>query len=81
MSEWINVKDKLPEQQYQSYLIYPAPDFIYSDKLTAEFTPKGWLVWCEDSNLIWEEYVDVTHWMPLPEPPEINSRILYSLIR
>jgi len=65
MSEWINVKDKLPEQQYESYLIYPVPDCCISDKLTAEFTPKGWIVWCD----VWEEYVDVTHWMPLPEPP------------
>lgn len=68
MSEWINVKDKLPP--------------FNTDVLTIDFNSK-WPDICvavrNDQSMIeepdyWSCYYgqreNVTHWMPLPEPPE-----------
>lgn len=62
VQEWISVKDKLPENVKEGLLIalrWGAVD----------------IGWCEDGR--WgsqfvDEYEDgeVTHWMPLPEPPK-----------
>lgn len=62
VQEWISVKDRLPENVKEGLLIalrWGAVD----------------IGWCEDGR--WgsefvDEYEDgeVTHWMPLPEPPK-----------
>jgi len=60
--KWISVKDKLPEVYMVRYLTYiPCPWqkhrlFIIQDRYYS--TPVSW------------ELEGVTHWMPLPEPPE-----------
>ena len=65
MPEWISVKDKLPDDD-TIVLVYapqsgePArPGYHHGDE---------WR-W-ETSDCI--EY-DVTHWMPMPEPPEVTD--------
>ena len=69
MAEWISVKDRLPERveviafsaQYGDYLI-------------------GWIAEAEDSDTgavcIGDgvELYEVTHWMPLPEPPKEGDK-------
>lgn len=64
MSEWINVKDRLPSSR-QSVVFY-AQDreevfagIFNSDKKRFEDNIEGW--WCEG---------EITHWMPLPEAPK-----------
>lgn len=64
MNEWISVKDRLPEKS-ASVLICATGHRVtaYYDKVKEVFRLT------EDENLYYlTEYV--THWMPLPEPPE-----------
>lgn len=72
MSEWISVKDKLPEKQIDVV--------FYSDPYewwTGMFTPKN-LGYDNDGFKYHQHWGDdgyhkiknVTHWMPLPKPPE-----------
>jgi len=67
MSEWISVKDRLPQED-DPVLVWdiasPYSEFVdigYYDPHSAPDT--GWRC---------NEYMNrsVTHWMPLPEPPQ-----------
>lgn len=58
---WISVKDRMPEP--------PAQCLVYSDKArrprgmeTATYTNLGWMTAAY--------FPEITHWMPLPEPPK-----------
>ncbi len=67
MSEqrWIPVTDRLPEENGEFYLV--------CDMKTAGYLPDRGMY--EDGE--WTVQNDplfvVTHWMPLPEPPEANT--------
>lgn len=63
MSEWISVKDRLPEP-YVAVLVWEKDDtkeggFAYVDRHDGEV----WKIGSLGNGA-------VTHWMPLPEPPE-----------
>lgn len=60
-NRWISVKDRLPEEEGK-YLICCSDGY----QTTAEYENKTWLVYTGR----YEEIEDVTHWMPLPEPPK-----------
>lgn len=64
---WINVKDKLPEEN-ADVLIYRG-GFI--GDLMNVYTYKGHNEW-EDEYGYWSITEDegITHWMPLPAPPK-----------
>jgi len=66
MSKWISVKDRLPEIGDDSPLVYPRKYHT-----TATYNHCGDLngKWTVDDANGYEYEVDVTHWMPLPEPP------------
>ena len=75
MSEWISVKDRLPEEapvlvrHIGQFFGEPDPltDIGYYDKPSDYENPddgQGWLFWRG------EQKINATHWMPLPEPPE-----------
>lgn len=78
MNEWISVKDRLPENG-QDVLVYHADDFhitvgdferdnvrYYIEEDGSKFyTNSGW-----DTEIPWAQKGCVTHWMPLPNPPE-----------
>jgi len=66
-SEWISVKDRLPEDM--------------GDALVVAFWHERWqtmIGWCRKAEAEWRVYTShgemrpggVTHWMPLPEPPK-----------
>ena len=59
--EWISVEDRLPEDGF--YLIY-ASSYNYQVTATANLLTGGWIV---DPN------INVTHWQPLPSPPQEQS--------
>ena len=62
MSEWISVNDKLPPI-YVNVLIYDTIDNYISNSLLNK--NKQWIGY--ESNID-----DITHWMPLPNPPKEN---------
>ena len=69
---WIDVNDRLPipnekeENGYymRAYLVAISDGFIMK---TARWDGKWWILW--GHGLVLE---NVTHWMPLPEPPTVN---------
>ena len=78
MSEWISVKDKLPNE-LDDVLIY-GPNIVITKAFLLKniidrvvhrevFYKAGWMISdSEEGNSIDSEHV--THWMPLPEPPK-----------
>ena len=89
MSEWISVKDKLPEkdEQYLVYKVYKGPNFNefglqevcgfatnLKDIDDEWFTKKRAGFYEYDSEVGFYEPAGITHWMPLPEPPKENEK-------
>ena len=73
MSEWISVKDRLPDEDELRVLVVAngrINDVILQGAYElAEYLGNG--VWILDNTLIAEtQDFEVTHWMPLPEPPK-----------
>jgi hypothetical protein len=83
MSEWISVDDRLPEK-VGSYLVF------YHEWSKGEYLPtyddctirtmiflcnKKWRYpVCCDKKCEADTHREVTHWMPLPEPPEKKGK-------
>lgn len=67
MSEWISVKDRLPERAGR-YLAYPSTIGEVCTALYSYLMSRNAVMWqdLEDHTEPWEP----THWMPLPEPPK-----------
>lgn len=64
MNDWISVNDKLPEN-IRSVLVW---DSVDNDVFTGYYCKyNGWTV---DGFYDVEYHFNVTHWMPLPEPPK-----------
>lgn len=76
MSEWISVKDRMPEKKRAVLVYAPHMDepivtmYFDPDDQMAEFGE--WVSDCTPNRLGWSSMTgeDVTHWMPLPEPPK-----------
>lgn len=88
-NEWISVKDRLPEKNETKCLVY-YPDLnieimqFFTDEMASnpevEYEGPGFYSWFDDieyGELVGGSYGKwefVTHWMPLPEPPEEDAR-------
>lgn len=72
MAEWISVKDRLPEPGHKPYLTcrktVKGRILIESRYLHVSYTTPHVAYWEGKKN------GEVTHWMPLPEPPEEYRR-------
>ena len=72
MSEWTSVDDRLPEEsdiynsKYQMKYLYKCSSWIYPEMGTFE---DGVFLDCCGA-----EIKGITHWMPLPEPPEKEQK-------
>lgn len=78
MSEWISVKDRLPEKKGH-YLVYIKGDF-YRKPYIRQFLNEKWFN--QPDIILWDRVGDlisidsckplkkVTHWMSLPERPQ-----------
>ncbi len=62
--EWISVEDRLPED-YEKYLL-----LLDNGRITIGWYHEGAMQFVEDGIVIINI---VTHWMPLPEPPETKG--------
>ena len=67
VQEWISVEDRLPEP-WEQVLIYSRHDFCESAFYIG--VPGKW---CSTWNHEMLDADSVTHWMPMPEPPEMEK--------
>ena len=63
MKEWISVNDKLPEKENM---------YIVSDERTATVMI-GWYSQQRGFTFMERPMKNITHWMPLPQPPLDNN--------
>ena len=65
VQEWISVDDELPEVEGYVVCIAKRNPFSRFMPMVARIEKNGWV------NPITEQYIsEVTHWMPLPQPPK-----------
>lgn len=85
---WISVRDKLPVEleSVLVFLEFKEPRKHKNKKTTyhtcdtgidtgTRFGKKGrirWAVICENANEYHKNRIEVTHWMPLPKPPNMK---------
>ncbi len=70
MSEWINVKDRLPQDKTETIIIFSDGFCVYFGRYYDGDSFDGEpLFKVESSNGHIFRDSEVTHWMPLPEPP------------
>lgn len=67
MSEWISVKERLPKP-FVSVLVFMPGEYSHQTVLEGFISNEG--VWV--SNHFLRENGEVTHWMPMPLPPDEN---------
>lgn len=87
MTEWISVKDRLPEdddevlmftEEVETYGRHKEKRKIYRNMYRGYYDGWEWYTsycyGCERIKDVNEKYpdehVEITHWMPLPDPPE-----------
>lgn len=68
MSNWISVKDRLPENNTLVAWINFRPENGILEKWISVVDSIGWAD-CYDGYHRKVAKIDATHWMPLPEPP------------
>ncbi len=66
MTEWIKCSDRMPEEGREVLACLVAG---YSDPRARQMSFEG-RVWC--SGACDYDVDEVTHWMPLPSPPEVE---------
>ena len=65
VQKWISVKDRSPEAGGYVVCIAKRNPFSRFMPMVAKIEKNGWV------NPITEQYIsDVSHWMPIPEPPK-----------
>ncbi len=65
MNEWINVKDRVPENTHRNYLVYCIISGFNPGFEVAEWdaSQQEWYTW--------SDVADVLFWMPIPELPAL----------
>jgi hypothetical protein len=71
--DWISVKDRLPPEgelvlRYGKILDRYQVDYVILFEDSSEPYPYIW------ASTLYDECVRITHWMPLPLPPEENGK-------
>lgn len=74
-TKWISVEDRLPGKQHDWVLVACKfiPEGWRGVPHIAEFRNGVWWADCHDAPLA-KAGVEVTHWMPLPEPPDMRGK-------
>lgn len=78
MSEWISVKDRLPEYtKGMGFIVVIVAYWSHIRKIyivdTAYLNEDGLYDNCDDKISMDDGYWELTHWMPLPAPPETDE--------
>lgn len=75
--EWISVEEKLPENDWgkhwkerKYYLVYTKPSGLMNVAVFGYKEHEWWIDQNSSCVLDKSNYKEVTHWMPLPEPPK-----------
>lgn len=80
MSEWISVEDGLPDSKTQVLVYWRPVDYkdrpFHREIIIAELSRMETKWW---ANNRYYSTVYITHWMPLPEPPETRREGLTEL--
>lgn len=65
---WISVKDRLPEEDSRVLA------FVENGIMIANYL-EGWFYYIEneDGDMCPSDDIEVSYWMPLPEPPEVEN--------
>ena len=63
IQKWIPVSERLPEEDVRVLVWLGTGDITYTQIDTDRLHKKKWRRWTKN----------VTHWMPLPEPPAIDK--------
>ena len=67
-TKWISVKDRLPDpEDYEVLAVDKYQEYLVGHVCNANIPPYGIMTICEAEDQMLQE---VTHWMPLPEPPK-----------
>lgn len=66
MNEWINIKDELPWEEEECLVAHIGPDAFHGYCFDLAIFHSGVFHSWE----LFKEIKDVTHWMPLPDPPK-----------
>lgn len=72
MSEWISVKDRLPDCKKVLAIAIPEPGACYNLRANGWFRDTIYSCWMNGNDFIIESHgptLPATHWMPLPKPP------------
>ncbi len=70
--EWINVKDKLPTHGVFVLITLAKREYYFKYIRIAQRFENSWFNESGQNCIVGK--VDVTHWMPLPEPPTENIK-------
>lgn len=66
--KWISVKDRLPEDHVAVLVFDSVCRNIYKAWMSHDLGE-----WFSEEYL--PDFLNITHWMPLPEPPEVNTDV------
>jgi hypothetical protein len=70
IQKWIPVTDRLPDKD-GSYLILNKRKYIFDAEYESIYKSFGcWHEFVDGAGNEWIAYKEITHWMPLPEPPK-----------
>lgn len=73
MSEWISVKDRVPDDYVEVFYI-ALNENGSKERMTGHRENGRWTHCCLwYSTIHLNDEIKVTHWMPLPEPPVMES--------
>lgn len=70
MSNWISVYERLPEEYVETVLVARSSGAGVPCVMAAFYTGDGFVSVSIAGNRLFK---DATHWMPLPEPPEVEE--------
>lgn len=70
MSEWIKASDRMPDEEISVLVMQDGNDVCEYLILQAQLFQGDWYADHENGLIDFYDALNVTHWMPLPEPPK-----------